>query len=162
MKGRTVKRKVMNGKLFVSLTTAKSQDCLASWQCAQTGGNGGEFDHDHPPDGQEEGQPDGHGVDHDGEVCVKQEENSPGKGEFLLRVSVNIIHKVHVACKGDVFKHDQTVCRSNAYQDEVDGVRPHVLVCEYHNVEQVEDSPNAAHYNGQDPVIRQVTILDRF
>ena len=55
-----------------------------------------------------------------------------------------------------------SITRQSAGQYEVDGVGPHVLVCAYHDVEQVEDSPNAAHYNCQDLVIRQVTILDRF
>ena len=32
---------------------------------------------------------------------------------------------------------------------------------EDHDVEQVEDSPHAAHYHGQDPMIWKVAILDR-
>ena len=46
-----------------------------------------------------------------------------------------------------------SITRQSAGQYEVDGVGPHVLVCAYHDVEQVEDSPNAAHYNCQDLVI---------
>ena len=41
-----------------------------------------ELDHDEPPDGQGEGQPDGHRVDHDAEVGVEQEEISPGEGKL--------------------------------------------------------------------------------
>ena len=146
---------------WLELTIAKSQDSLASWQCAQPAGNGGELDHQEPPDGKAEGEPDGHGVDHDGEVGVKQEENSPGHGEHLLRVSVLIIHQVHVECEGDVLNRDQAVSHSNTGQDEVDGVGLHVLVGEDHDVEQVEDSPHAAHYHGQDTVIWKVDILNR-
>ena len=63
--------------------------------------------------------------------------------------------------EGDVFNQDQAVCRSNTGQDEVDGVGPHVLVSEHQDVEQVEDSPHAAHYHGQDTVIWKVDILNR-
>ena len=146
---------------WLELTIAKSQDILASRQCAQPAGNAGELDHQQPPDGQAEGEPDRHCVDHDGEVGVKQEENSPGHGEHLLRVSVLIIHQVHVECEGDVLNRNQAVSYSNAGQDEVDGVGLHVLLGEHHDVEQVEDSPHAAHCHGQDPMIRKVAILDR-
>ena len=64
-------------------------------------------------------------------------------------------------CEGDVLNRNQAVSYSNSGQDEVDGVGLHVLVGENYDVEQVEDSPNAAHYDGQDPMIRKVAILDR-
>ena len=35
------------------------------------------LDHDVPPDGEGEGEPDGHRVDHDAEVGMEQEENCP-------------------------------------------------------------------------------------
>ena len=54
-----------------------------------------------------------------------------------------------------------SITRQSAGQYEVDGVGPHVLVGEHQDVEQVEDSPHAAHYDGQDPMIRKVAILDR-
>ena len=34
--------------------------------------------------------------------------------------------------------HDQAVGHSDACEDDVDGVAPHVLVCEDHNVHQVK------------------------
>ena len=64
-------------------------------------------------------------------------------------------------CKGDVLNRNQAVSHSNASKDEVDGVGLHVLLGEHHDVEQVEDSPHAAHCHGQDPMIRKVAILDR-
>ena len=81
---------------------------------------------------------------HDCEIGVEQEEDSPGHGEFLFRVSVLAVQQVHVECKGNVFDHDQAVGHSNPGQDEVDGVGPHVLVGEHHDVQQVEDGPHAA------------------
>ena len=40
-------------------------------------------DHDEPPDGQGEGQPDRDCVDHDAEVSVEQEEGCPCKGKLI-------------------------------------------------------------------------------
>ena len=49
-----------------------------------------ELDHDEPPDGQHQGVPDRYCVDKDGEVSMKQEENSPVvrklKGKYFLRI----------------------------------------------------------------------------
>ena len=43
--------------------------------------------------------------------------------------------------EGDVLHHDQAVSQGNTSQDEVDGVGPHVLVGEHHDVDHVEDGP---------------------
>ena len=53
-------------------TIAKTKDCLAVPHGAVAACHGGEPDHQQPPDGQGEGQPDGDGVDHDGEVVMKE------------------------------------------------------------------------------------------
>lgn len=49
------------------------------------------LDHDVPPDGEAQGQPDGHGVDHQGEVDMEQDHHAPAiaqleisRGEFLF------------------------------------------------------------------------------
>ena len=78
--GRTEKELTMSllDSLSENLTIANSDDCLASLQGAHTACRGGELGHDQPPDGQGEGQPDGHCVDHDGEVGVEQQEDPPG------------------------------------------------------------------------------------
>ena len=43
------------------------------------------IDHDEPPDGEGEGEPDGHRVDHQGEVGVEQHEDAPPKGILKFR-----------------------------------------------------------------------------
>ena len=47
--------------------------------------------------------------------------------------------------EGDVLKHHQAVSNSNAGQDEIDGVGPHVPVGQHQYVQNVEQRPNAAH-----------------
>ena len=55
-----------------SYTEACSQNNFTSLQGADPDSRGGESDHDEPPDGEAEGQPDGHRVDHYAEVDVEQ------------------------------------------------------------------------------------------
>ena len=57
--------------LMCHFTIAKSEHCLACAHCAEAARQGGEPDHQEPPDGQGESEPDGDGVDHDGEVIMK-------------------------------------------------------------------------------------------
>ena len=64
------------------LTKSGSQYKFAPLQGANPDSCGGEPDHDEPPDGQTEGQPDGDGVDHDAEVDVEQEEDCPAHGKL--------------------------------------------------------------------------------
>ena len=52
-------------------------------------------------------------------------------------------------CKRDVLNRNQAVSYSNAGQDEVDGVGPHVLVGEDQDVDDVEDSPHTADHHGK-------------
>ena len=66
----------------------------------------------------------------------------------LFTVPLLLVHQVHVDSEGDVLHHDQAVRHSNASQDEVDGVGPHVLVCEHSQVQHVEDCPKHADCQG--------------
>ena len=59
-------------------TITKDQDRLAPGDGTEADCYDGELDHDEPPDGKGEGQPDGDSVDHDAEVGVEQEEDCPG------------------------------------------------------------------------------------
>ena len=68
------------------LTRAKDQDQLAPLNGAQVAGKGGELDHQQPPDGQGEGQPGGHSVDHEAEVIVEECKDASGQRELLLCV----------------------------------------------------------------------------
>ena len=51
--------------------------------------------------------------------------------------------------EGDVLHHHQAVGHSNPGKDEVDGVGPHVLVGQHHDVHQVEDDSKKANYQCQ-------------
>ena len=64
------------------LTKSSSQYKFAPLQGANPDSRGGEPDHDEPPDGQAEGQPDGHGVDHYAKIDVEQEKDGPAQGEL--------------------------------------------------------------------------------
>ena len=64
------------------LTKSSQKNHPTPGQSADSDGGGGEFYHDEPPDGKGEGEPDGDGVDHDGEVCVEQEEHRPRLGKL--------------------------------------------------------------------------------
>ena len=44
--------------------------------------------------------------------------------------------------KRNMFRHDKTVRNSNTGQDQVDGVGPHVLVGQHHDVNKIEDGPH--------------------
>ena len=72
------------------LTKAKDEDDLAPAHRAEGGRLGGELDHDEPPDGEREGEPGGHGVDHHCEVGVEHHEDSPNK-RILKREVTNLI-----------------------------------------------------------------------
>ena len=63
-----------------ALTVSEREDDLAPGDGAERDGLGGELDHDEPPDGEGEGQPDGHRVDHHAEVAVEEHEDAPGQG----------------------------------------------------------------------------------
>ena len=88
-------------------------------------------------------------MDHDGEVGVKKEKDSPRKREFLILFPCFIIKDIHVDGEGDVFNQDQAVCHSNSGQDEVDGVGSHVLVGEHQDINDVEDNPHTADHHGK-------------
>ena len=70
-----------------------------------------------------------------------------------------ITKDIHVDGEGDVFNQDQAVCHSDASQDEVDGVGPHVLVGEDQDVDDVEDSPHTADHHGKIAMERQISFL---
>ena len=55
----------------MKFTVSKTQDHFTLLDRAETDGHGGELDHDEPPDGKGEGEPDGHRVDEDAEVHVE-------------------------------------------------------------------------------------------
>ena len=79
--GNTCEQRMLGMQVLdkVVVTVAKGQEDPAVRHGAQGHCHGAELDHDEPPDGKGEGQPDGHRVDHDGEVGVEQQENTPGK-----------------------------------------------------------------------------------
>ena len=81
--------KVSPGLQKVLLTIAKDQDGLTPGDGADADCKNGELDHDEPPDGQGEGQPDGDSVDHDAEVGVEQEEDCPGVRKLKRILGVN-------------------------------------------------------------------------
>ena len=98
-------------------------------------------------------------MDHDGEVGVKKEKDSPCKREFLILPPSFIIKNIHVDGERDVFNQDQAVCHSNTSQDEVYGIGPHVLVGEDQDVDDVEDSPHGADHHGKIAMKRKISIL---
>ena len=63
-------------------TVSKDQNSFTSCDGAEADSQSGELDHDEPPDGQGEGQPDGDCVDHDAEVGVEKEKDCPSKREL--------------------------------------------------------------------------------
>ena len=71
-----------NVQNIVSFTKSSSQYKFAPLQGANPDSRGGEPDHDEPPDGQAEGQPDGDCVDHYAEIYVEQQEDGPAHGKL--------------------------------------------------------------------------------
>ena len=67
---------------ILCLTKSSSQYKFAPLQGANPDSRGGEPDHDEPPDGQTEGQPDRHCVDHYAEIDVEQQEDGPAHGKL--------------------------------------------------------------------------------
>ena len=67
-------------------------------------------------------------------ITTFQSETDP----FFL-IPILPIHQIHVDGEGDVLHHDQAVSHSNASQDKVDRVGPHVLVGQHQHVHHVED-----------------------
>ena len=61
--------------------------------------------------------------------------------------------------EGDVLDHEEDVRHRNGGENEVDGVGPHVLVSEYHDVQAVEESSKNADDNGEIAVERLVSTL---
>ena len=74
------------------LTKTKEEDDLAPCHRAEGGRLGGELDHDEPPDGEGEGEPGGHRVDHHREVGVEHHEDSPSE-RILKREVTNLIEQ---------------------------------------------------------------------
>ena len=70
----------------MKFTVSKTQDHFTLLDRAETDGHGGELDHDEPPDGKGEGEPDGHRVDEDTEVHVEQEEVAPTFRELKRKI----------------------------------------------------------------------------
>ena len=68
------------------LTKARHQEKFTSFLGADPDGRGGEPDHDEPPDGEAEGEPDGDCVDHYAEVDMELEEDRPAQGELNIRI----------------------------------------------------------------------------
>ena len=61
--------------------------------------------------------------------------------------------------EGDVLHHDEAVSHGNTSEDEVDGVVPHVPVCEHHHVHHVEGCSQDADNQGQVAMQGQVGSL---
>ena len=68
-----------------TLTKSGSQYKFAPLQGANPDSRGGEPDHDKPPDGEAEGQPDRHRVDHYAEIDVEEEEDGPAHRKLTMR-----------------------------------------------------------------------------
>ena len=156
-----LKRYILTKCIGLTLTVSCGEDNLAPGHGAEADRQGGELDHDEPPDGEGEGQPDSHSVDHDGEVGVEEHEDAPGQGVLLLGVPVLRVQQVHVDGEGDVLEHDEAVGHSDAGQDHVDRVA-HVPVGQHHHVGHVEEGPEHAHPHGQVAVHRVVKLLMTF
>ena len=59
------------------VTKGKKEKVSAARYCADFRRQAVELDHDEPPDGEGESEPDGDGVDHDGEVGMEEHEQAP-------------------------------------------------------------------------------------
>ena len=84
-----------------------------------------------------------------------------GSPHPLLLISLHLVHQVHVDGEGDVLHQNQAVSSSYSSQDEVDGVGPHVLVGQHHQVHHVEDCSHQANNQGQVTMKRCIVGLDR-
>ena len=71
------------GKVVIFPTEACSKEQFAPFLGTDPDGGGGEPDHDEPPDGEAECQPDGDRVDHDAEVDMEQQEHRPAQRELI-------------------------------------------------------------------------------
>ena len=58
-------------QLLIKLTKSSQKDNPAPGQGTDPDSGGGELDHDEPPNGEGQGEPDGHRVDHDTKVGMK-------------------------------------------------------------------------------------------
>lgn len=97
---------------FNALTVGGDQDHVAPGHGAVDGRQGVELDHDEPPHGQGEGQPDGHGVNHDAEVDVEPDDGRPGPAVLLLG-GATLGPEVEVGAEGDVVQHEEHVSHGN-------------------------------------------------
>ena len=68
------------------LTVAEPEHHAALVRRAEVHRLRGELDHDEPPDGEAEGEPDGDCVDHYAEVDMELEEDRPAQGELNIRI----------------------------------------------------------------------------
>ena len=80
-----VNNEIWGSEGFVFPTKACSQEELAPLLGTDPDGGGWELDHNEPPDGEAEGQPDGDSVDHYAEVDMEQQEHRPAKRELMYR-----------------------------------------------------------------------------
>ena len=76
-------------------------------------------------------------MDHNGEVGMKKEEETPTVGEFVLWKPLLVIQKVHVEIEGNVFDKEEEVSDGNASENHVNWIRTHVFVHEDKNVDRV-------------------------
>ena len=74
------------------ITKGKKEKFSAAFYCADFRRQAVELDHDEPPDGEGEGEPGGHRVDHHCEVGVEHHEDSPSE-RILKREVTNLIEK---------------------------------------------------------------------
>ena len=67
---------------------------------------------------------------------------------FLLRATV-LVQQVHVNVERNILQHGQEVRYSDAGEDHVDGVGPHVLVGQHEEVQDVEDTADDTNIDRQ-------------
>ena len=61
--------------------------------------------------------------------------------------------------KGDVLHHDHHVCHCHPCEEKVDGVAPHVLVCQHQYVDDVEEGAQDTDSDSQVAVDRFIQSL---
>ena len=72
-----------------------------------------------------------------------------GLTNLLLHSSEPTLQEIHVEGEGYVLHHDHDVCHCYPCQEEVDGVSSHILVCENHDVHDVEYGAKDADGDGE-------------
>ena len=135
---RQIVRQAENGRANVS--DDRGQKCPV--QSAAIAGVERMSDGQVSPHGQQDGQPDGDGVEHLRDVSVNQHVHRPRVAEFLTERSLT--QQIHVNCERDVLDHHQVVGHGQAGQNGV-GRRDHILTRQHDDVQRVGQHSKDAH-----------------